>query len=167
MVRTMKMISSPRLAPLFVLAASVLALASAYVAQYGFGLRPCVLCLIQRVPFVVAGLLAAVALLPSAGGRFRRGLVLAAALVFLVNSGIAAYHVGVERHWWQSSCAGGDIGPVDVADLAAAMSKPAEARCDEPAWNLFGITMAAMNVAFSGGLALVTLLLARRMEGRP
>lgn len=158
---------SPRLAPLFVLAASVSALAAAFVAQYGFGLKPCVLCLVQRVPFVLAGLLAAVALMPSAGPRFRRWLMLAAAAVFLVNSGVAVYHVGVEQHWWQSGCAGSTDAALDVADLAAQMSRPVEARCDEPAWAFHGVTMAAMNVVFSAGLALVTLLLARRMEVRP
>lgn len=162
----MKTIPS-RLAPLFVLAVSVLALITAYVAQYGFGLKPCVLCLTQRVPFALAAVLAAISLLGAVGDRVRRVLVLVAALAFLVNSGIAVYHVGVEQHWWQSGCAGGDTGPLDVSDLAAAMSKPVEARCDEPAWAFYGITMAAMNIVFSGGLAVVTLLLARRMEVRP
>lgn len=161
----MKTIPS-RLAPLFVLAACVLALASAYTAEYGFGLKPCELCLIQRVPFGVAGLLALLALSPRLGNRWRRALVLLAALAFAINSGIAVYHVGVEQHWWASRCAAAPSGPLDVSDLAAMMSKPVAARCDEPAWAWHGITMAAMNIVFSAGLALVTLGLARCMKVR-
>lgn len=152
-----------RLLPLFVLAVSAAALTAALIAQYGFGLKPCELCITQRVPFVVAGGLAVLALLRRAA-PWRRVLMALAGLAFLVNSGIAVYHVGVEQKWWQSSCAPAEKGAVAVTDLAAMMAKPVEARCDEPAWQWNGITMAAMNIVFSGGLALVTLVLARRMD---
>lgn len=152
-----------RLLPPLVLAVCVAALTTALIAQYGFGLKPCVLCITQRVPFVVAGALAALAMLRRAG-PWRRVLMALAGLAFLVNAGIAVYHVGVEQKWWQSSCAPTEKGVVAVTDLAAMMSKPVEARCDEPAWAWHGITMAAMNIVFSGGLALVVLALAARKE---
>lgn len=152
MVRAM---TSSRFLPLFVLAVSVCALATAYVAQYGFGLRPCSLCLTQRVPFAVAGLLALVALLRPLS--WQRLLMALAGLAFLVNAVIAVYHVGVEQKWWDSTCAASQSGAVNLNDLSALMSKPVEARCDEPAWQWHGITMAAMNIVFSGGLALVVL----------
>lgn len=161
----MKTIPS-RLVALFVLAVSVLALATAFIAQYGFGLKPCVLCLAQRAPFALTGILAALALLGPVRERLRRGLMVLAGLAFLVNAGVAVYHVGVEQKWWASSCAPTETAAVAVTDLAALMAKPVEARCDEPAWQWNGITMAAMNIAFSGGLALVVLVLTRRMGGR-
>lgn len=152
-----------RLLPPLVLAVCAAALASALIAQYGFGLKPCVLCITQRVPFVVAGGIAALAMLRRAA-PWRRLLMALAGLTFLINSGIAVYHVGVEQKWWQSSCAATEKGVVAVTDMAALMSKPVEARCDEPAWSFHGITMAAMNIVFSGGLALVVLTLAARRE---
>lgn len=158
----MKTIPS-RLVPLLVLTVCAGALAVALTAQYGFGLKPCELCIAQRVPFVVAGILAALALLGRAA-PFRRALMVLAALAFLVNAGIAVYHVGVEQKWWASSCAPAEREPVAMTDLAAMMAKPVEARCDEPAWAWHGITMAAMNVVFSGALAVFTLALVRRME---
>lgn len=156
--------SSTRALPLFVLATSIMALATAFTAQYVFGLRPCILCLIQRVPFVFAGLLAAIALLGPI--KLRRSLMMLAGLVFLVNAGIAVYHVGVEQSWWLSACVPTESGPVAVNDLVALMSKPVEARCDEPAWQWRGITMAALNILFSGGLGLLTLAFTRRMLAR-
>ncbi|MGE5547781.1 MAG: disulfide bond formation protein B [Solirubrobacterales bacterium] len=152
------------LVALFVLAVSVVALALAFVAEYGFGLKPCILCLTQRVPFAVAGALATLALL-SPRFAVRRVLLGAAALGFLINSGIAVYHVGVEQKWWASSCAKAETA-IDLTDLAGAMNRPVEVRCDEPAWQWHGITMATLNIFFSGGLALVTLVLVRRMEAR-
>jgi len=45
----------PRLIPFAVFAAAVFALGNAYTAQYAFDLEPCILCLYQRVPYVVTG----------------------------------------------------------------------------------------------------------------
>ncbi|KAF0222913.1 MAG: disulfide bond formation protein [Rhodospirillaceae bacterium] len=151
----LRCMTSSRFLPLFVLAASIGALIAAYVAQYGFGLRPCSLCLTQRVPFAIAALLAVAALLRPRS--WQRSLLTLAGLAFLVNAGIAVYHVGVEQKWWDAACAASPSGAVSLNDLSALMSKPAEARCDEPAWQWHGITMAAMNIVFSGGLALVVL----------
>lgn len=137
----------------------------ALVAQYGFGLQPCNLCLIQRVPFVLTAVLAALSLLQPRRRRSGNVLLQLGGLVLILNGFIAAYHVGVEQHWWVSAvCKAGDMGAVSVADLMAEMTKPAEAQCDTPAWSLYGITMAAMNVPFSAGLGLITLILARRRE---
>lgn len=145
------------------LAICVMALALALTAQYGFGLRPCNLCLIQRVPFVLSAVLAAVSLrAPHRAGRL---LVLAGVLLAL-NGVIAFYHVGVEQSWWISAvCPAGDpSGPISVADLMADMNKPVEAHCDQPAWSFHGVTMAALNVPFSGLLGLIVLVLIRRLR---
>jgi disulfide bond formation protein DsbB len=151
----------PSLPALFVLAASALALGAAFIAQYGYGLRPCNLCLAQRVPFVIAGLAALAALRLPEG--VRPLALLLAGVAFLANAGIAGYHVGVEQHWWASAvCSGDPTGPLSVADLMAEMTRPVEVRCDQPQWAWHGITMAALNIVYSGGLALVTLVLARR-----
>jgi len=58
-----------RWAPLVILAASVGALGLAYVAEGVYGIEPCQLCLWQRVPYAVAGLLAV------AVGEVRDGLL--------------------------------------------------------------------------------------------
>ena len=52
----------PRLIPLAILAASAGALAVAYIAEFVFGLEPCILCLYQRVPYAATGILAILAL---------------------------------------------------------------------------------------------------------
>lgn len=147
---------------LAVAALCLAALTLAVVAQYGFDLRPCNLCLIQRVPFALAGLAAAAALRPDApSGR----LLILAGLLLLINGGIAFYHVGVEQHWWASAvCSGGDQAQVAVSDLLAEMSRPVEAQCDQPAWSFHGITMAMLNVPFSALSGLAVLWASRKAE---
>lgn len=146
--------ASQRLVPLAVLAASVAALALAYVAEMGYGLEPCRLCLYQRVPYVVAAVLAILALGMPAGSPGRRASIGVAALVFLVGAGIAFYHVGVEERWWASpACAGGLATDATLADLRQVLSRRAPPACDDAAWRLFGVSMAGYNLAASLGLA--------------
>ena len=156
--------------PIFtVLILSVAALAAAFTAQYGFGLRPCELCLFQRVPYGVVIFLAILALGLHLDSK-KMALVLGVCfLAFAGNAGLAFYHVGVEQHWWAGpvSCTGG-LGTVhSVEDLAALLSKPIDIpQCDKPAWTLFGVSMAGYNVLACIGLAGFSLLAAQRLTGR-
>ncbi|ARJ65177.1 disulfide bond formation protein DsbB [Magnetospirillum sp. ME-1] len=154
---------APRHIALSVAGICLAALAFALVAQYGFGLRPCNLCLIQRVPFALAALLGLAAL---KDGWPAGTLLRLAGIALVINGGIAVYHVGVEQHWWASAvCSGSQQGAVAVADLMAEMSRPAEAQCDTPAWSFHGITMAALNVPFSALFGLAVLWAVRRSKG--
>jgi disulfide bond formation protein DsbB len=154
------MTASARL-PLFVLVASLGALATALTAQYWGGLHPCILCLYQRWPYGVAIALALVALLL---GRGARGWVVGlAGLAFLVGAGIAAFHVGVEQGWWQGTAQCGDSGtPNSIEALRAQILAAPVVRCTDIAWQLGGISMAGFNVIASLILAAITLTGARR-----
>jgi disulfide bond formation protein DsbB len=74
----------------------------------------------------------------------------------LGNAGIALYHTGVERDWWEgpSTCTGGggDLGSMDVADLLNPDAGGGIVMCDEVAWEMFGLSMASWN-----GLACLAL----------
>jgi len=158
----------PAFAAVFLLVACLAALASAFYAQYGLGLRPCVLCVTERVPFAIAALLAILALGTARMVTTRRVLLWLAALTMAINALIAVYHVGVEQFWWQSAVCSASAPPTSSSapqtfDLAAAMSRPVEdAPCDAPAWSFHGVTMASLNIAYSGLLALLLVLSLRR-----
>lgn len=151
------------LVPLGVLAASAGALCVAYVAEYGFGLEPCRLCLYQRVPYALTGALAAVALV-TPGWRWRTLAVAAAGVVFLAGAGLAFYHVGVEQHWWSTAACGGGLADAMTAEqfLAQLRRAPPKA-CDEVEWTLFGISMSGYNLAASAALGAGTLAGALRL----
>ena len=146
-------LTRPRAASALLFAACVLALATAYTAQYWGGLEPCPLCLYQRVPYAVAGALAAAAFVARAP-RLVALLLLLAAAAFFANTGIAFYHVGVENHWWASAACAGDAPAItSVEDLRRALSQPPPKPCDTVDWTLFGISMASYNMVASLGLA--------------
>lgn len=137
-------------------------LATAYFFQYVLGLAPCILCLLQRWPYVLAiGLGVLAWRVPAA----RPAVYFWATVTFLVGGGVAIFHVGVEQAWWlgTSACGGaafqqGMTAQQMVADLLAT---PPVA-CDQVAWDLFGISMAGFNVMLSAGLVVVCAWAFRR-----
>jgi len=158
----------PRHLAAAIAAASMAALAAAYISQYGFGLKPCILCLYQRVPYfanIAFGILAFLATF-----RYPRLVSLflyLSAVTFFSGAAIAGFHAGVEYGWWKglSSC-GGDILPVNVPleELRKAITQQAIVRCDKPAWTLFGISMAGYNFAMSLAFAFGVTCLLRKND---
>ena len=139
---------------------SLALLLGALAFQYIGGLAPCVLCLWQRWPHAAAVLIGLVALaLPG------RALPLLGAVAALTAAALGGFHAGVEQGWWQglASCSGGSIAGISVDDLlnpATDVAPPV--RCDQIAWSLGGLSMAAWNMVLSFGLAALWLVAARK-----
>ncbi len=150
---------------LAILLASATILGSALTSQFVFGLQPCALCIYQRWPYVATMLLGAAAFALRRHPGAVRGLLLLAALAFLTDTGIAAFHVGVEQGWWQGSseCTGSGLNAAKTVDeLRALLEKAPVVRCDEVSWSLFGISLAGFNFLASLTLAGFSLIAARR-----
>lgn len=152
---------------LFVLAGSAALLLGAFAFQFFGGLAPCPLCLRQRYPHgAVIAITASALLLHWHGMRARVALGLAA-MALLVTAMIGFEHVGVEQGWWlgDAGCTGGQASAPSLADLEKQIAGPPAPRCDEAAWTLFGLSLAAYNVIFSLVLAAVAAIgAARRTE---
>lgn len=144
--------------------AALVALGTAWTAQYGFGLHPCELCLYQRLPYIGIVALCGLSLMPVVDPDARRLACGIAALLFLATAGVAFFHVGVEQEWWQTNCA--PTGPQSFSfdDIQAALSRPGSPACNEIAFELFGISMAGYNVFAGIGFAIAAAW-AYRAEG--
>jgi disulfide bond formation protein DsbB len=147
---------------LWIAAASAAILAVVWIFQ-SLGYAPCELCLSQRYAFYAAVPLALLTALASrsAQGLARAGFALLA-LAFLANAALAAYHAGVEYHWWQgpTACTGGP-GSLDVNDLVKALDSVKVVRCDEVQLRIAGLSLAGWNVLASAVLAAYAALAAR------
>jgi len=138
-------------------ASSGVLLGGAYYFQYIVGLAPCDLCLLQRYPHMVtmvAGL-GAVAFLRMRNVAFFLALI--AIIGLFVTSGIGVYHFGVEHHWWlgPQECSGRIPSGLSSADLKKYLFSAKMVRCDEPAWVMWGISMAGWNAILSAGAAIL------------
>jgi disulfide bond formation protein DsbB len=90
---------------------------------------------------------------------------LAIGLVLLGSAAMGAYHVAVEQHWVLAQCdariAASEIRPMDF-------NEPLEVpRCDEIAWQMFGVSMAGYNALVSLLMALASFAVAALPERKP
>lgn len=143
-------------------AGSATLLLIAFGFQYLAGLLPCAMCLWQRWPHVLAIVLSAVGMAIS--GTW---LAILGGLTMLSNAGIALYHTGVERDWWEgpTSCtsAGGEnLGLLSGSDLLNTDTTPALILCDQVAWEMAGLSMASWNGVGSLILAIIWFAAAAR-----
>ena len=136
------------------------AMATALIAQFGYGLAPCEMCWWQRYAHIAAIVLAL-------GASLTRGIARRAALsdLLLVLAGMAVlasgliggYHAGVEYHWWEgiTTCSSSKI----TGDPLEAILNAPVIRCDVPAWTWHGISMAGFNFLGStlAGLGMLAL----------
>ena len=153
--------TNPIMAAGFIISIPALLLAAALVFQYGFGLAPCVLCIYQRWPYAALIILGAIAL----GLGLRKhtkpsaAIIALCALVFFGESVLAAYHVGVEYHWWKSAFEGCSTGfnAATGGSILAQIEATQAVRCDAVAWSMFGISMAGYNAIIAFGMGVYTL----------
>ena len=155
---SMQTFAFPRLIAAGIAVISGTALGLAFLAQYGFDLWPCQMCYWQRVPYALTLVFGLLALLPAADPKALRHIVFLCALIFAGNAVLAAFHAGVEYHWWEGpkSC-GGALRNFDINDITAALNKPHIGGCDQAAFRLFGISMAGGNVIVCGLAAVACL----------
>jgi disulfide bond formation protein DsbB len=136
-------------------------IAGAWFFQLGLGLQPCPLCLEQRIPYYAAVPIAALTAIGAERRWPRRMLVAAlaiAGLLMLWGAGLAAYHAGVEWHWWPGpqDCSGaGFSAGGGGGNLLQQMQSARVVRCDAAAWTFLGLSLAGYNALIS--LALTAL----------
>lgn len=140
-------------------AVALMAFVLVLTGQYAFGLRPCELCTLERIPYALVGLVSAAMVLLPTSARLRRLAAGLVTLAFAAGAGLSAYHIGVEQHWWASAvCTATGPLKVNFADLQAALThRSPPPPCDQVQWSLFGVTLAGYNFlaslvlgAFSG-----------------
>lgn len=155
----------------FALVVSLAMLGAAHAFETFGGMAPCTLCLRQREVFWGAVAVSAVATLWAVISRASRGTPRIASfllfVIFLTGTATATFHMGGELKWWPlpASCSAA-VGSVDVASLTALALGLGPATplpsCGDIPWSWLGLSMAGWNALLSAGLAIMSLLAAKR-----
>lgn len=134
---------------------SIAVIATALGFEYFGGQKPCPLCLQERYAYYASIPLAFVALVLIAADypRLAALLLLAVALMFLANVGLAGYHVGIEQKFWPGpqACASGSLSSLGGGEggLLGAIAKERVIACDQVNWRFLGLSFAGWNAVMS------------------
>ncbi len=125
---------------------SMAVILAAYYFEYIGGFLPCKLCYWQRYPHFIN-----VLIFPLFYLFAMRGLLFIGMGSMLISTILAFYHVGVEQQYWlgPNSCSNGSIEGLTTDELLDQIMSAPIVRCDEIAWELFGISMAGWNLLIS------------------
>jgi disulfide bond formation protein DsbB len=148
---------------LLVLLASAAVIGATLLFQYVGGYAPCELCLYERWPYYAVITLAIIGLF-AGGGAATRWVIALCAVIFAAGSVLAFYHVGVEQHWFPgpTACTGSSTGAQTIDALRAQLLARQPVDCDQPAWQLFGISLAGWNLVASLLLAVFCAIVSWR-----
>ena len=150
-------------AALAIFVGSAATILGAWYFQYVMKLRPCPLCLEERLPYHIVIPLS-VLLAIAAIVRAPRALIvvgfLAIMAAMLVSAALGAYHAGVEWHWWPgpTDCSGPVTDFTANGPLLNQLQSIHVVRCDEAAWRFLGLSLAGYNVLISLVLAAIAAL---------
>ena len=124
---------------------SLIAISSALIAEYIYGLQPCELCLKQRHPYYLIILVALIIFfIPNLYKLLMYVLVQLATIYGIFYS---IWHVGVEKKLFQgpTGCSTGLSKSSNTADLKEQIFSNSVISCDEVIWSFFGISAASLN----------------------
>ena len=133
-------------------------LVSAFVIEYGFNNRPCKLCLYERIPYFLSILLIAKIFLIRG---YEKVTLLILSLIFIISSILAFYHFGIEQGFFKESlaCVAENLSEnLTKEDLLKELSQNTIS-CKDVSFNIFGISLAAINTIFSIVLSVIFIKL--------
>tara|TARA_B100000530_G_scaffold44252_1_gene25006 strand:- start:9 stop:491 length:483 start_codon:yes stop_codon:yes gene_type:complete len=124
---------------------SLIAISSALIAEYIFGLQPCELCLKQRYPYYLIIVLALIIFfIPN---LYKLLLYVLVQLATIYGIFYSIWHVGVEKKLLQgpTGCSTGLSKSSNTVDLKEQILSKSIISCDEVIWSFFGISAATIN----------------------
>jgi disulfide bond formation protein DsbB len=148
----------PLAAAAIIAAVGLLTICGFLFFEHVLGYPPCPLCLEQRNAFYVSVPLAALLCLGAGYGASSKVMIAGFAViaaVMLWNTGLSAYHAGVEWKFWAgpNDCSGPLAGFGPAGNLLKQLENIRIVRCDEAAWRFLGISLAGYDVLISLFLA--------------
>ena len=132
-----------------VLAFSVLSLIIAYFIQYVLGHKPCNLCLIERIPYLVALIFISLIFMINKFEKLIAGIVM---LFFIFGALVSFYHVGVEQGFFSEPLVC-NLGVSNENLSKEALLKQLESNsivsCKDVTFRFFGLSLATINTVIS------------------
>ena len=127
---------------------SLISIISAYFIEYILGHQPCNLCLLQRIPYVLALILVIINYIFKKNEKF---ILLLLILVFTFSFFISFYHFGIEQGFFKESTVCGLINAADVISKDELLKQLREktVSCKDVTFRIFGLSLTSINIILS------------------
>jgi len=133
---------------------SLFALISAYFIEYILGHQPCNLCLIERIPYMIALIIITI---NYKFNHLERYLILLLVFVFLTSTLISLYHLGIEQGFIKESLV------CDLKNSSKILSKEEILQqlqqkivsCKDVTFKILGFSLTTLNLIISLLIAMV------------
>tara|TARA_B100001173_G_C15784238_1_gene460647 strand:+ start:212 stop:694 length:483 start_codon:yes stop_codon:yes gene_type:complete len=140
-----------------ILIISVVALASAFFIEYVLGYKPCNLCIMERIPYLLAII---IILLNYKFVHLEKYFILIIILIFLSATILSLYHLGIEQGFIEESFV------CDLKNVSNLLSKEdilrqlqeKDVSCKDVTFKIFGLSLTSYNIIIS---LLITYIAAR------
>ena len=132
----------------FIFLVSIIALVSAFFIEYVLGHQPCNLCVLERVPYLLAII---VLLLNYKFVQFEKFFMLLLTIIFLTGTALSLYHLGIEQGFIQESLV------CDIKSGSNLLSKEEilkqlqekNVSCKDVTFKIFGLSLTSYNILIS------------------
>ena len=127
---------------------SIVALASAFFIEYKLGHQPCNLCILERIPYLLAIILI---ILNYKFNHLEKYFLILLAIVFLIATILSLYHLGIEQGFIQESMvcdlkSGSNL--LSKEDILKQLQEKSVS-CKDVTFKIFGLSLTTYNILTS------------------
>ena len=148
---------------LLIAAISIFTLLSAVYIEYILGVKPCILCLYQRVPYIIAIFFCFFGYYNLKNKLWIYLLV----ITFLISAILSGYHVGIENNVFNefSGCTSNNSNIVNKDELLKAL-KETQPNCKDVTFKLLGFSLATINLFLSIIIIILSIKIIKNEKNR-
>ena len=139
-----------------ILFVSFVALMSAFFIEYVLGHQPCNLCILERIPYVIA---IVIILLNYKFSQFEKIFLVLLVIVFLTATILSVYHFGIEQGFIEESLVCDLKNGSEVTSKEEILKQLQEQKvsCKDVTFKIFGLSLTTYNIVISILITINTL----------
>ena len=139
-----------------ILLVSFVALISAFFIEYVLGHQPCNLCILERIPYVIA---IVIILLNYKFSQFEKIYLFLLIIVFLTATILSVYHFGIEQGFIEESlvCDLKNGSGVTSKEEILKQLQEQKVSCKDVTFKIFGLSLTTYNIVISILITINTL----------
>tara|TARA_Y100000591_G_scaffold6483_1_gene5209 strand:- start:24 stop:506 length:483 start_codon:yes stop_codon:yes gene_type:complete len=134
---------------------SIVALVSAFFIEYVLGHQPCNLCILERIPYLLAII---IIVLNYKFVHLEKYSILLLILIFLAATILSLYHLGIEQGFIKESLVcdlknGSNL--LSKEDILKQLQQK-NVSCQDVTFKIFGLSLTSYNIIISLGISIIT-----------